>query len=590
MKQLLRTGIFFSALILLVTVTLAKPPEQLSGSSIPEYTVDARLDMELLADLAFGTGERPGTWTANVDVESQSLIADLWFDNEQLADELFGQGTRPEGWIGATTANAVLLLRNVRHDLELAANSRFGEQRPDQWIGAAPLANCTQTTMNSLYVLETVYGFTSVTPDDSPVYCTLLEAELLSQFNSLLGEIEIEDLPQQTLAVRGDLERLADEELGLGVRPAGWTDNKDAGSPTLTTDNYTDLELLADAINEKDLLPVAQRPDNWLGAVSGTSPASTFINQRRDLERLADTALGIDIRPRGWQGADALLGCDAILQSFAQAAQENFEFVFTDTGLTGDLYCQELTFAVNNIVENPPFTGLVDDSGEPLPEEMRFVAESNIAFAYLDLTAIQYMGQMPAGTEFRAWYRNFGDSTMMFVSGIDFALYIDRRWTTLSEERFNGLPTLEGVKPLTFCDANWCNGPAPTPTPTGSGPLLEIAVASTPRATPDATGSLEGKQLVSWNNIRINYVLQRPEVGRAQVTLEICNEVSQITCEAVISVFDSNTGVAVPVISVFNNLNVYELPYGYNNNILIEGSTLYSRDVWLNDPALGGGN
>jgi hypothetical protein len=205
---------------------------------------------------------------------------------------------------------------------------------------------------------------------------------------------------------------------------------------------------------------------------------------------------------------------------------------------------------------------------------------------------------MPGGTLFRAWYRNFGGSSMMFVSGEDFAVFIDRRWTDLDEDVFRRLPTTEGVRPLTFCDANWCNGPSPTPTPTGSGPLLEIIQANTPPAPIIAEvtpGFVEEQSLVSWNNIRVNYLLQRPGVqcttsqtvaGCVQVSLEICIDPSQVVCEPVVSVLDAATGVAQPVVSQFNGLNVYELPYGYSTNFTIQASNFYSNDIWLNDPSL----
>jgi hypothetical protein len=149
------------------------------------------------------------------------------------------------------------------------------------------------------------------------------------------------------------------------------------------------------------------------------------------------------------------------------------------------------------------------------------------------------------------------------------------------------LPTLEGRRPLTFCDARWCNGPGPTPTPTGSGPILAILNASTPPATPNQDELQEqGKILVSWNNIRVNYLLDRPELGLVQVTLEICADPSQIACEPVISVFDGNSGTFKPVIQQFNGLNVYEFPYGYITNLTVEGASRFSRDLWISDPTI----
>jgi hypothetical protein len=201
------------------------------------------------------------------------------------------------------------------------------------------------------------------------------------------------------------------------------------------------------------------------------------------------------------------------------------------------------------------------------------------------VAALQYMGVMPWDTEFRAWYRNFNESNMMFVSGENFALFIDRRFTTMEEEVFRTLPTLEGRKPLTFCDAGWCNGPGPTPTPTGSGPIIAIFEAATPPATVSPEQLEEqGKRLVSWNNIRVGYLLDRPETRSVQVTLEICSDPNQIACEPVIRVYNNGTGIDLPVIQTFNGLNVYELLYGYSTNLIIEGTTLFSRDVFISDP------
>jgi hypothetical protein len=176
---------------------------------------------------------------------------------------------------------------------------------------------------------------------------------------------------------------------------------------------------------------------------------------------------------------------------------------------------------------------------------------------------------------------------MMFVSGDDFALYIDRRWTTLAEEEFFSLPTLDGVRPLTFCDARWCNGPAPTPTPTGSGPLELLLLQTTPAAPPPIDGEISGERVqVSWNHVRVTYLQDNAQTRTAQVALEICSETAQITCEPVIRVFDNALGTAKPVLSQFNGLNVYEFPYGYNTNLLIEGTTLVSPDVWISDPTI----
>ncbi len=542
---------------------------------------DLRNDMELLADRVYGARIRPEAnetaqgWTGNSDVASLTIVADVWYDNEQLADAIFGAGQRPAEWLGATSGNPALVARNVRHDLELAANTFIGvDLRPDGWRGAALFHTCNRTILNLLYLLNTVYNKQPTTSESAADYCRALGAEIENELAVLtFNEEALAGVPSLVLAVRGDLERLADEELGLNTRPEGWIGNKDVNSPTLADDNFSDLERLADA-----LLGLDQRPDGWLGALSA-SPVNSFRNLRHDLEKLADVRLGVGERPRGWQGTDALLNCKTLVQSLVLVVQQNYEFTVGDAGTDIVAYCASIETSANNLIENPPPPPVVDE----VEEDERYRGEAQYSFAYFDAAATQFYGIMPAGTEFRAWYRNFSGSSMMFVSGDNFAVFIDRRWTTMEQEIFDQLPTLEGVRPLAFCDANWCNGPGPTPTPTG-GPIFDIIFGVTPPATP---GPGDGRQnAVNWNHIRVTYVLQRPETRTAQVTLEICQEVQQINCEAVASIFNNATGLPLPAVSQLNGNNVYELPYGYTDNLVISSSTLISYDVWLNDPSV----
>ncbi len=557
---------------------------QTTPTDFQAFLSDTRTDIEILADLAYGGGTRPSTWTGNSDPTSQAIIADLWFDNEQLADEVYGAGQRPSDWIGATTSNATLVARNIRHDLELAADVFIGAGiRPSTWQGASLIYQCDRTTQNIVYLLQTVYNISTTTPESVVNYCAAVVGELENELiNATFGTAEgaQSNIPTLILAVRGDLERLADERLGLNTRPEGWLSNKDVNSPTLAADNFADLELLADT-----LVGLDQRPSNWIGALSASAPLA-YRNLRFDLELLADYALGEGVRPRGWQGQDLVGRCDPNLQNLVLLVQRSYEFVPSVTAdMDTDVLCGIVASEANLLTENPPRRDIAEIAEE---EGKEFMAEAVYAFAYLDSSAVQYMGAVPDGVKFRAWYRNFGESTMMFVSGENFAVFLDRRWTTLSEEAFVRLPTLDDRRPLTFCDADWCNGPRATPTPTGGGPLIEIITAATPPATlaPGSNVDAQGKRLVSWNHILVTYILQRPEVNAAQVTLQICQEPTQITCEPVQSVLNTLTGVNLPIISSANGLNVFELPYGYSTNLVIDGSSLFSQDVWLNDPSL----
>jgi hypothetical protein len=556
-----------------------------NANAFSAFLGDLRNDLEVLADRVYGGGSRPTTWTGNGDPNSTSIIADLWFDNEQMADEVFGRGARPPRWIGATTSNANLVARSIRHDLELAADTFIGENlRPNAWRGASRVFRCERTVQNTLYLLRTIYNITPTTPESVVNYCAAVVGEVENELiNATFGtEAGAQaNIPTLILAVRGDLERLADEKLGLNTRPEGWRSNKDVNSPTLAADNFADLELLADT-----LVGLDQRPTGWIGALSGSAVLS-YRNLRFDLELLADFGLGEGVRPRGWQGQDLVARCSSSVQNLVLLVQRSYEYTPSPVSSTDtEVICASIEAEANLLAENPPQRTTAETQAEE--EGKQFMAEARYAFAYLDPAALQFMGSIPAGVKFRAWYRNFGESTMMFVSGDNFAVFIDRRWTTLTEEAFVRLPTLDGRKPLTFCNADWCNGPRATPTPTGGGPLIEIITAATPPATlaPGANVDAQGKRLVSWNHVRVTYVLQRPEVNAAQVTLEICQEPTQINCEPVRSVLNTLTGVTLPVLSTSNGLAVFELPYGYSTNLRLEGTTLFSQDVWLNDPSL----
>jgi hypothetical protein len=545
------------------------------------FLLDAREDVEMLADRVFGPDDRPAGWTANADVASATVIGDLWFDNELLADSVFA-GNRPGAWIGATTQLPELLARNVRHDLEVSADTFLGPDiRPVDWNGAPAIYRCSRTTLNQIYILENFQNIQPQTPAEVVNFCGAVAIEIEETLiEGALAETTRAQLPDLIQGVRRDLERLADAVMPDATRPAGWIGTGNPDSPAITADILADLNALADS-----RLGIGQRPDAWIGLVSGSLPAS-YRNLRFDLESLASSLLVPDtFRPDDWEGADPLLRCEPAIQNLVYLVNTNYGgFDTSGFGSESETFCLDVERAANDAAEAPPR----DIEGEPIVTS-RFEAESDWAFAYLDPAATQYMGSMPGGTAFRAWYRNFGDSTMMFVSGENFAVFIDQRWTTLPENTFRDLPTTEGVRPLTFCDANWCNGPGPTPTPTGAGALGQLlvgAATAAPTIDPTQGAIIPDKRLVNWNHIRVNYILQRPEVNAAQVTLEICNETAQIACEPVLSVTNTLNGASLPVVGTAGGLTVFEIPYGYSNFLRIEGATLYSNDIWINDPTL----
>jgi hypothetical protein len=590
LKQLFPLAAALAALALGGSLALAGRMAQLAPDQVPLF--DTRVDLEITADAVFGV-ERPAGWTGNINVNTLGFVIDLWVDNEILADSIFGAGVRPSGWLGAGvgTPSTLTLARNVRQDLELSADAFFGAGvRPPEWRGAPPIVRCGRALQNTLIMLDRFYGIRSTTPESALDYCRAV----LIEIEPALIELAFDrpDASGRRLdpigllgAVRGDLERAADELLGLNVRPEGYSPepNRDPLTPNFKDDLARDLTVLADF-----QFGFGQRPAGWIVIVP--PPADDFaaaLYFRRDLELFAAAALeprfGAGFRPTGWQ-ASGLQRCDVATQALTALAADNYNFEIDAFDPAAADYCAQVDAAVNALVENPPVIDVVDT-----PQERRLRAESRFAFAYLDAGATQYMGIMPGGTEFRAVYRNFGQSRMMFVTSPRFAVFVDYRFTTLPEEIFNNLPTLEGQSLAPFCDDVWCSGPGPTPTPTGSGALIAVLVQSTPVATPDTTTLQTVKRLVSWNFIRVTYLQDNLSTRTAQVTLEICTQPAanpSNSCQPVISIFDNAAGVPRPILGQANGLNIYELNYGYTSTLLIEGETLYSNDVWISDPTI----
>jgi hypothetical protein len=580
--HLLQAGvILIAALVLALPVLAQQQPTPLELQVDQDFLFDVRADMETLADEVFGIETRPEGWRANFEAASAAMAPDLWYDSELLADAVFGAGARPANWLGATTTSLAALARNTRHDLELMATAVFeSTARPETWRGAAAIFSCDRTLQNLVSVLGSFYRILPQTPDSALNFCASLQAEIEDEVINILFGTPGEDgtltnINDLLSGVRGDLERTVDERLGLNTRPPGYVGNRDASTPSFTGDLFLDLETMADL-----QFGQGERPAGWIGVLS-TSPGANYLALRHDVELFTDETLGVGIRPPGWQGVDPLERCLPQVNQLARLVTANFDVTFNDLDPAAPDFCAQVEASANAFVENPPVIDVVE-------AEQRFNATSNYAFSYLDVAALDYMGIIPGGVPLRAVYRNFGDSNMMFVAGEDFALYVDRRFTTLPETVFNSLPTLEGINPIAFCDARWCNGPGPTPTPTGSGPLEAVLFAATPVATPNPNLLEATKQLVSWNFVRVTYIQDNPATRSAQVTLELCQQpaANAVGCEPALTVFNTQTAAFFPPIAQFNGLNVFELPYGYNTNVVIESQNFFANDVWISDPTI----
>jgi hypothetical protein len=571
-----------------ILVTQAAPLQQANLYEL--FILQARNDLELLADGALGEGARPDSWTFNFDLSSDVFVADLWYDNEMLAEHIYGAGVRPDEWFGATTLDPYLLSRNIRHDLEMAAQHLFENERPIGWNGAEPIYQCDRTTQNLIRYIEMLYDARPTVDPTVPNYCDLVEFEIESDLIRVslapIQGLDFGSLQEKIVSTRGDLERTANEVLGVSIRPEAWI-GYDEESLSFVQDLNTDIEALANIIYQG-----AQRPDIW-GRNIPDSAAISFFNMRYNLETMTSEALGDGERPYNWEGvSDTLYRCEPMNQALIQIMIDLFGYR-PDREIgerTTAQFCRDNILTANNYADNPPTTELgelIDD-----PRDRVFSGEAEYAWAFLDVGALDYMGMMPEGTRFRAWYRNFQDSTMMYVTGLDqdFGVYIDRRFTSLDSDVFRRLPTLDGVRPVTYCNAYWCNGPGPTPTPRG-GSAVERLVQGSGTAVPETTVIEEireetGKLQVSWNHIRVTYLLDRQENRSVQVVLEICYETQQIRCEPVSGVLDQTMGVYKPVVGLYNGLNIFEMPYGYSTNVIVESANIISPDVWISDPTL----
>ncbi len=323
--------------------------------SFEQLVFDARADLELLADQVLSTGVRPPEWSNNTDLNSPTVVSDLWFDNELLANAIFGPDTRPPNWIGATVPVNEILARNVRHDLEISADEVFGRgERPPEWRGAAKILTCDRSLQNVLTVLDKYYNTHITTPESALNYCQTATSDIEDNLiNIVFGTPDqngnLPDPISLLSAVRGDLERLADELLGLNTRPERYIGTRDVTEPNFAGDVRLDLELLAD-----DRLGVGNRPLGWIGGTSN-SPATSYLNLRHDLELLADATLGINKRPTGWQGVNPIERCDPITRSLAFLDQQSFaDFTVASIDPNALDYCAQVSSAVNDIVENPP--------------------------------------------------------------------------------------------------------------------------------------------------------------------------------------------------------------------------------------------
>ena len=586
--RLLLCGMLLCALLSLMVPVVAQP------GGVAGQVVEMRLNLERIADTVFAPDERPDEWTANIDPQSPTVLTDIWFDTEQLAKAWFGPSERPDGWIGVTTTDPLLLARNLQHDIDMLASAIYGvDERPDNWFGAGVWQGCDRTEMNIMYVINATSALDGASLLALPT-CDQRVQRSLSDFATARPQWASQTALGDLAAVRGDLERLADEILGVGTRPGGWLRNMDVTSASFDSDIQHDVALLA-----SERLGGNVRPDDWRGQLASDRWRNA-VDLRQDLELLATASYNAETRPFGWQGWQ-LARCDRDLYTLAWMMQRRYAETLFDlqtqiaTASSTDIYCRAQNSVVNTTAENPPSLLQAEPTATPFADAVaagfdvtrddpRFLARSRNAFAYLNPSATLYVGTVPYDAVFRAWNRNYAGSTMMFVSGEDFAVFIDQRYSTLEPQVYASLPTLDDVDLQTFCDAVWCSNPSFD----GSSPIVDdnSSDGDSSAGTAPGNGAPAEKILVSWNHVQVRYIQNVPENARTRVTLSLCQTTAQIDCEPVNYVQNAQARTTVQPVSQSYGQNVYELPYGYLSSYRLESITYASNDMWLNDPSL----
>jgi phosphate transport system substrate-binding protein len=166
-------------------------PTLAADADVISLTIDARTDLELLANQITGIG-RPQGWSGILDIANPDFILLTRLDLELLADAALG-GTRPVGWFGAIPSSEFALARDLRHDLELLATALLNAERPIGWIGVKnPMHTCNRATQTLVNMLQRGGVFTlSANPLD-PNFCYMAEVEatIFTELNLLSNPIE----------------------------------------------------------------------------------------------------------------------------------------------------------------------------------------------------------------------------------------------------------------------------------------------------------------------------------------------------------------------------------------------------------------
>ncbi|GAB4576441.1 MAG: hypothetical protein Kow0077_32800 [Anaerolineae bacterium] len=564
--------------------SFARPAEQ---SVTDALLLAARMDLESLANERLGEGARPPVWTNSFDVSRASFAVDLRVDLETLVGLLGGPDWRPVGWFGANPGSLWVQARDIRHDLELLADSQFGpDVRPALWIGGDPVMRCERDVQAVAYWYDrTNVAYVMPEPQAGVPYC-----ELVKQQNALFADIVLAPAPPAG-DLRADLNALSRVVFRENVFPIGWTDGKD------NTSIRQDMELLKAAASQVGS-PVDE--SQWFGAGPYTADWEFSRANRHDLELLADAKIGIGQRPEGWTAFDPLVRCPVDVQEFALLMQQ-------ETGNTPTIdptrpdYCEQVIIEYSRFVEEQVGATIMagdqavapsqpDGGTTVLPNNASVPARvGNIAavaynpIAYLDRGARIRVGVIPRGTPFTALARNSApDSTMAYVTGEGFTVWISYKYTSLSEGEYLSLPFAETVEyqlPQLLCFALFCTDLVRYGDPLGG----EIGYDGL--ITGGGQAGVPGRNLqqLSYDHVRLLFNRHDTANYEAELRIEICPNLQNFNeCEPVLRLIEN--GQVVPPIRVENGYPVWRLHYQLHDPARLESKHYFVNGLWVSLP------
>ncbi|MCB9461383.1 MAG: substrate-binding domain-containing protein [Anaerolineaceae bacterium] len=281
---------------------------------------------------------------------------------------------------------------------------------------------------------------------EPPVNEAVVDQALQEQLNAI-----------QILAdARSDMELFAVTMFGA-ERPEGWNGSLNTDDPQLALLIRLDLEILAASQLGTDV-----RPFGWFGAV----PSSQYAiarDVRHDLELLADAIFGFSERPTGWEGpSDAIMRCDRSTQSLVGLLRLSGVYAVPNADPNSATYCDDLAqqaavFTESSLLNRSDVTINVPGAGLNGSFNGDATIDSEFAVGFYDRGAAIRGGVIPLGTPVRVIARSYADfSNMMLIQGEGFALYVEHQSTTITPAEFFALKDAANSGMETFCNALWC--------------------------------------------------------------------------------------------------------------------------------------